>query len=149
MLAERLDRFDHARSSEQMTVTLQSLDQTRGWIGLPADRRKEGVAIRTRQNHALMLVENPARPFIGQIAGGKTGDRHGLLDHLFCRWRQAQLESLRFVFPFGRWRFLRGGRHDHSPERFVRQTTVHGNNLSERDDLDGGRRRADRVDAQV
>jgi hypothetical protein len=48
-----------------MTMTLQSLDKTRGWIGLPANRRKKGIAIRARQDHALMLVENPARTLIG------------------------------------------------------------------------------------
>jgi hypothetical protein len=67
-----------------MTMTLQSLDKTRGWIRVPTDRREKGVAIRTRQNHALMLVENPARTLIGKIAGGKTGDRHGLQDYLLC-----------------------------------------------------------------
>jgi hypothetical protein len=46
MLAERFDRFDHARSAEEMAMTLQSLDKTRGWIWAPADRREEGVAIR-------------------------------------------------------------------------------------------------------
>jgi hypothetical protein len=87
MLAERFDRFDHARSAEEMAMTLQSRDKTWGWIGCPSDRCEEGVAIRARQNHALMLVEKPARTLIGKIAGGKTGDRHGLLDHLLCRWR--------------------------------------------------------------
>jgi hypothetical protein len=87
MLAEGFDRFDHPRSAEEMAVTLQSLDKTRGRIGCAADRREESVAIRTRQDHTLMLVEKPARTLIGKIAGGKTGDRHRLLDHLFCRWR--------------------------------------------------------------
>ena len=72
MLAERLDRFDHARSAEQMAMTLQSLDKPWGWIGLPANRREKGVAIRARQNHALVLVENPARALIGKIAGSKS-----------------------------------------------------------------------------
>jgi hypothetical protein len=70
-----------------MAVTLQSLDKTRGRIRCPAYRRKESVAIRARQNHTLMLVEKPARTLIRKIAGGKTSDRHRLLDHLFCRWR--------------------------------------------------------------
>ena len=80
MLAERFDRFDHARSAEEMTMTLQSLDKTPGRFRAPADRREEGVAIRARQNHALVLVEHSARTLIGKIAGGKTGNRHGLLD---------------------------------------------------------------------
>ena len=63
-------------------MTLQSLDQTRGWIRTSADGRQEDVAILSRQNHALMLVEKPTRTLIGKITGGKTGDRHGLLDHL-------------------------------------------------------------------
>ncbi|MGC2332049.1 MAG: hypothetical protein WA581_11385 [Candidatus Acidiferrales bacterium] len=84
MLAERFHRFDHARSAEEMTMTLQSLDKTRGWIRVPANRREEGVAIRARQNHALMLVENPARTLIRNIAGSKSGDRHGLLDYFLC-----------------------------------------------------------------
>src|SRR5271166_370931 len=46
MLAERFDRFDHPPSAEEMAMTLQSLDQTWGWVGCPADRREEGVAIR-------------------------------------------------------------------------------------------------------
>ncbi len=46
-------------------MTLQSLDKTRGWFRLPANRRQKGVAIRARQNHALMLVKNPARTLIG------------------------------------------------------------------------------------
>jgi hypothetical protein len=70
-----------------MAVTLQSLDETPGRIGCPADRREESVAIGARQNHTLMLIEKPARALIRKIAGGKTGDRHRLLDHLFCRWR--------------------------------------------------------------
>ena len=49
-----------------------------------------------------MLIEEPACTFIGKIAGGKTGDRYGLLDYLLCRWRKAQFEPLRFVFPFRR-----------------------------------------------
>ena len=90
-------------------MTLQSLDKTRGWIRLPANRRKKGITIRARQNHALMLVENPARTLIGKIAGSKSGDRHGLLDYLLCRRRQAQFESLGLVFPLRRrWLFLRG-----------------------------------------
>lgn len=67
-----------------MTMALQSLDKTRGWIRVPANRREKGVAIRARQNHALMLVENPTRTLIGKIAGSKSGDRHGLLDYLLC-----------------------------------------------------------------
>ncbi len=63
-------------------MTLQCLDQTRGWIRTSADGRQEDVAILPRQNHALMLVEKPTRTLIGKITGGKTGDRHGLLDHL-------------------------------------------------------------------
>ena len=31
-----------------------------------------------------MLVEKPARTLIRKIAGGKTGNRHRLLDHLFA-----------------------------------------------------------------
>jgi len=45
MLAERLDRFDHAQSAKEMSMTLQSLDKTWGWIRGPADCREEGVAI--------------------------------------------------------------------------------------------------------
>src|SRR5664279_2506015 len=67
ILTERYDRFDHPQSAEEMSMTLQSLDQTRGRIGCPANRRKEGVAIRTRQDHTLMLVEKPARTLIGEI----------------------------------------------------------------------------------
>ncbi len=55
-------------------MTLQSLDQTRGWIRTSADGRQEDVAILSRQNHALMLVEKPTRTLIGKITGGKTGD---------------------------------------------------------------------------
>ena len=65
-----------------MTMTLQSLDKTRGWIRTPVDRPEEDGTIRARQNHALMLVEKPTRTLIGQIASGETGNRHGLLDHL-------------------------------------------------------------------
>src|SRR5664280_962653 len=72
ILTERYDRFDHPQSAEEMSMTLQSLDQTRGRIGCPANRRKEGVAIRTRQDHTLMLVEKPARALIGEIAGFST-----------------------------------------------------------------------------
>jgi hypothetical protein len=82
VLAERFDRADHARSAEEMTVALQRLHKTRGWIRTPADCREEGGTICARQNHALMLVEKPTRTLIGKVAGGKTGDRHGLLDHL-------------------------------------------------------------------
>jgi hypothetical protein len=87
MLAKRLYRFDHPRSTEEMAVTLQSLDKARGRIGCPANRREEDVAIRARQNHTVMLVEKPARTLIGKIASSKTGDRHRPLDHLFRRWR--------------------------------------------------------------
>jgi hypothetical protein len=86
MLAKRFDQFDHARSAEEMTMTPQSFHQAWRRIVWPSDRRGERVTISARQNHALMLVENPASTLIGKIAGGKTGDRHGLLDHLFCRW---------------------------------------------------------------
>lgn len=46
MLAERFDRFDHARSTDEIAMTRQSLDKTRRWFGSAADRREEGVAIR-------------------------------------------------------------------------------------------------------
>ena len=46
LLAERLDSFDHARSAEEMSMTLQSLHKTWGWIACPADCREESVAIR-------------------------------------------------------------------------------------------------------
>jgi hypothetical protein len=39
MFTERFDRFDHPRSTEEMAMTLQSLDKARGWFGCPADRR--------------------------------------------------------------------------------------------------------------
>jgi hypothetical protein len=66
MFAERFDRFDHAPSAEEMAMTLQSLNKARRRFGAPADRRKKGAAVRTRQNHALMLVEQPARPLPGR-----------------------------------------------------------------------------------
>jgi hypothetical protein len=47
MLAERFDRFDHPRSAEEMAMPFQNLDQTSGWIGFAADRREEGITIRT------------------------------------------------------------------------------------------------------
>ena len=62
MLAELFDRFDHAPSAEEMAMTLQSLNMARRRFGAPADRRKKGASVRARQNHALMLVEQPARP---------------------------------------------------------------------------------------
>jgi hypothetical protein len=34
-----------------------------------------------------MFVEKPARTLIGKITGGKTSDRHRLLDHFFRRRR--------------------------------------------------------------
>jgi len=39
MFTERFDRFDHPRSTEEMAMTLQSLDKARGRFGCPADRR--------------------------------------------------------------------------------------------------------------
>ncbi len=83
-------------------MTLQSLHKAWSWIVWPFDRREERVTISARQNHALMLVEKPARSLIGKIAGGKTSDRHGLLNHLLCRRRKAQFEPLGFVFPLRR-----------------------------------------------
>jgi hypothetical protein len=46
MLTERFDRFDHRRSAEQMSVTLQALDKAGRRIRCPADRCEEDVAIR-------------------------------------------------------------------------------------------------------
>ena len=71
-----------------------------------------------------MLIEKPACTLIGKITGGKTGDRHGLLDYLLCRWSKAQFEPLRFVFPLGRCQFLTRGWHDHSLQTYVRQNAV-------------------------
>ena len=82
-------------------MTLQCFDKTPRRIRLPADRRVKGVAIRTRQHHALMLVKEPPRALIRKIAGGKTGDRHCLLDYLFRRWRTTQFKPLGLVFPLG------------------------------------------------
>ncbi len=70
-------------------MTLQGLDKAWGWIGCPDDCREEDVAIRAGQDHALMLIEKSACTFTGKIAGGKTCDRHGLLDYLFRRWRKT------------------------------------------------------------
>src|ERR1039457_2714351 len=124
MLAKRFDHFDHARSAEEMTMTPQSFHQAWRRIVWPSDRREERVTICARQNHALMLVEKPARSLIGKLAGGKTGDRHGLLDHLLCRRRKTQFEPLGFVFPLRRYGLLPRGRHDHSPQRLVRHFAV-------------------------
>src|SRR5580700_5234146 len=71
-----------------------------------------------------MLIEKAACTFISKIAGGKTGDRHGLLDYLFRRWRKAQFKPLRFVFPLRRYWFLAVERHNRSPQLYVRQYTV-------------------------
>lgn len=138
MLAERLDRRDHARSAEEITMTLQRRNEARGGIGAAAERRQEGVAIRSRQHHALMLVEEPARAFVGKVAGGKTGDRHGLLDHLFCGRCQPQFEPLRLVLSLRRCLlFSRCGRHVSKCGRFgrslpilVRQFAVLGKNAA-------------------
>jgi hypothetical protein len=117
-------------------MALQRCNEARGGIGAAADSREEGVAIRSRQHHALMLVEEPACALIGKIAGGKTGDRHGLLDHLLCRGCQPQFEPLRFVFSLRRCLlFSRCGRHvskcgrvGRSLSMFVRQFAVPGKN---------------------
>jgi len=101
-------------------MTLQRRNETRGGTGAATDSREEGVAIRSRQHHALMLVEEPARALIGKIAGGKTGDRHGLLDHLLCRGCQPQFEPLRFVLSLRRCLLSRRGRHVSKCERFGR-----------------------------
>jgi hypothetical protein len=85
MLAECYDCLDHARSSELLTMALQSIDKARGRIGLAADRCEKCVAIRSRKNHTLMLIKKPARALEGKIAGGKPGHRHCLLDHSLRR----------------------------------------------------------------
>src|SRR6202035_5994494 len=124
MLAERFDRLGHARSAEEFAMTLQRCNEARGGIGPAAERREEGVAIRARQHHALMLVEEPARALVGKIAGGKTGDRHGLLDHLLCRGCQPQFEPLRFVLSLRRCLLSRRGRHVSKCERFGRSLSI-------------------------
>jgi hypothetical protein len=53
-----------ARSIEKIAMTLQLVDETRRRIRLPADRSEESDAIRSRQHHALMLVEEPPRALI-------------------------------------------------------------------------------------
>jgi hypothetical protein len=72
-----------------MAMTFQSADKTLRWFRVPADRCEKGVAIGTRKNHALVLVKKSARTLQGKITGGETGNRHCLLNHLLCRWRQA------------------------------------------------------------
>jgi hypothetical protein len=69
-----------------------------------------------------MLIEKAACTFISKIAGGKTGDRHDLLDYLL--WRKAQFKPLGFVFPLRRCWFLTGGRHNRTSRLYVRQYTV-------------------------
>ena len=61
--------FDHARSAEKFTMTFQRFDNTTP-DQAPGDRREEGVAIRSRQHHA-MLAEEPPHALMGKIAGGK------------------------------------------------------------------------------
>ena len=67
-----------------MAVPLQSLDKAARRIWCSVNRREEDITIRARQHHPLMLVEKPARALIGEVAGGKTGKRHRLLNHLFA-----------------------------------------------------------------
>jgi hypothetical protein len=82
-------------------MALESLDQTRGRAGLALERCEECVAIFADQDHPLMFIEKAPRTFIGEVAGGKTGHGHRLLDDTLGRGREAQFEPLGFVLPPG------------------------------------------------
>ena len=78
--SRRMD--DHGRSTDEAAMALESFDETRSWLGVTVDRRDKGVAIRVQENHAFMLIKEPARAFVSEIASSKPSDGHGLVDHL-------------------------------------------------------------------
>ena len=98
VFAEGLDRFDQASSTELTVMALQRFDQGGRRARLAADCREKCVAIGPLQNHALMLIQQPARALDGKIACGESSYRHGLLDYSFCRRRYTKLQPLRFEF---------------------------------------------------
>jgi hypothetical protein len=63
-------------------MALQRFDQAPSRSRLPANRSKEGVAVRPRKDHSLMLIKKAARALIRKIASGKASDGHCLLNDL-------------------------------------------------------------------
>jgi hypothetical protein len=116
VLAEGLDCFDRASSSEVTMMALQRFDKAGRRVRLAAYRREKCVTIRPLYNHTLMFIQQPTRTLDGKIAGGESGHGHSLLDDSLRRWRYAKFESLRLVFSFRRRRVFSRGRHEHAPD---------------------------------
>ena len=114
-------------------MALEGLDEAWGRLGGAVERRDEGIAIRAGENHALVLVEQPPRAFISEIACGKPSDRHGLTNHVLRRRGQTQLKALCLELPLVRCRFrrrvvgfLRADGMAAAPGAHVRHFSVHG-----------------------
>lgn len=55
---------------------------------------QESVTVGPRKKHPLMLVENPPRALVGEIAGVQTGHRRGMLNQSLRGGRKTKLHTL-------------------------------------------------------
>lgn len=61
-------------------MTLQGFNEARRRLGFAIERGQECIAIRTSENHALVLIQKTARTFIGEIASREPSNGHSLPD---------------------------------------------------------------------
>jgi hypothetical protein len=68
--SNRIDTKAQSRPSA-VAMTPQRRHESTRWSRWVGDRLQEGIAVRSPQNHALMLFQNPTRALVRKIAGGE------------------------------------------------------------------------------
>jgi hypothetical protein len=94
LFAERLDPEDQTGSAEQLAVALERCNQRLRRLGRIAQRLEERDSAGAAKEHALVLLQNPARAFVGEVARRRPGYRHGSLNDLLGCRREPQLHAL-------------------------------------------------------
>jgi hypothetical protein len=103
MLAKRLDHDLQRDSPLQLSMSLQGGNELFGRFGWVHQGREKQIPIRPHQHHPLVLVENPAGSFVGQIAGRESGDRHCALDEQLGRRSDTKLDAFSLELSVGGW----------------------------------------------
>lgn len=69
-------------------------DEPRSGFGRIGYGFQKSVTVGPGKQHPLMLVQNPPRAFVGEIAGVQTGHRRGMLNQSLRGRRNTKLHAL-------------------------------------------------------
>ncbi len=75
-------------------MALQRGDEPLSGLGRIGYGIQESVTVGPGKQHPLMLVQNPTRALVGEIAGVQTGHRRGMLDQPLRGGRKTKLHAL-------------------------------------------------------